>query len=194
MTSSDDSGFKTMTVLVQKLVGINHGIIPEKLGPGDIADLLSEYLTLMIAQVRRHGGVSCRIDGDGITAFWIHDADQRALISACDCARSCLAQVSELSADHFAERSDALHLHVGVSMGEAIPIPFENQGQQNDTPYGSVVEIARSICCRIPKDESGIVVCECAKELLGDHIVMGPLEGIPFKGAQGPINVYRLKS
>ena len=192
--SYDSYGPRTMTVLVLKMGGLDHGSFPETSTPDVIGQCLSGFIASMLAQVKHYGGVCGSIEADRITAFWGLDEGGGDPVKACECALACKGEISELSERWSPEHPDALYLHAGISTGHGIVVPYGDRKEPSYTAYGDTVKMADIFARKNREHDTNIIVSESVAKFIDGRFSVRFLDQIPLKGEIEPVKLFQLES
>ncbi len=164
----------------------------EKMSPDDIASLLTEYFTEMVAIVFEHGGTLDKFIGDEIMALWgapiskDDDAD-RAMRAAIDM----IAVLKELNEKWSAEGRPHVDIGIGINFGEVFAGNIGAEQRMEYTVIGDAVNVASRLCSNAGRGQ--VIVSEPFYNALKNPPEVEALEPIELKGKSRTVPVYRLK-
>ncbi|MDQ3809894.1 MAG: GAF domain-containing protein [Chloroflexota bacterium] len=165
--------------------------LSETMTPDDVATLLSEYFTVMVECVFRHGGTLDKFIGDAVMAQWgapiggADDAD-RALRAALDMMR----ELRGLNAKWRAEGRPALQIGIGLNVGDVFAGNIGSERRLEFTVIGDAVNVASRLCSVAGPGE--VLITPELRDALTD---VPPLSECPpqeLKGKSQPVPVYRV--
>jgi adenylate cyclase len=121
--------------------------LAESMRPDEVARLLSEYFSVMVECVFRHGGTLDKFIGDAIMAQWgapiaIEDAAARAMDAALDMMR----EMKTLNAAWREAGRPELQIGIGLNAGEVFAGNIGSARRLEFTVIGDAVNIASRLC------------------------------------------------
>lgn len=121
--------------------------LAEEMAPDDVARLLSEYFTVMVDVVFRHGGTLDKFIGDAIMAQWgaplgADDDADRAMAAALDM----MSELELLNVKWAAEGRPAVHIGIGLNCGESFAGYVGAERRLEYTVLGDAVNTASRLC------------------------------------------------
>ncbi len=164
----------------------------EKMSPDDIASLLTEYFTEMVAIVFEHGGTLDKFIGDEIMALWgapvskDDDAD-RAMRAAIDM----MSVLKELNETWSAKGRPHVEIGIGINFGEVFAGNIGAEQRMEYTVIGDAVNVASRLCSNALRGQ--VIVSESFYKALKNPPDVEALEPIELKGKSETVPVYRLK-
>ncbi len=164
----------------------------EKMSPDDIASLLTEYFTEMVAIVFEHGGTLDKFIGDEIMALWgapvskDDDAD-RAMRAAIDM----MSVLKELNETWSAEGRPHVEIGIGINFGEVFAGNIGAEQRMEYTVIGDAVNVASRLCSSA--DPGQVIVSESFYDALKNPPAVAAVEPLQLKGKSDPVPVYQLK-
>jgi len=171
---SDIRGFTTMA---------------ETMNPNEVATLLSDYFSVMVEVVFRHGGTLDKFIGDAVMAQWgaplgsADDAD-RAMAAALDM----LAALKELNGQWVAEGRAAMQIGIGLNYGESFAGYIGSERRLEYTVIGDVVNTASRLCARAEGGE--ILLTASMKQALSSPPKLTEKGSLELKGRTKPMPVF----
>jgi len=178
---------RTVAVLFSDIRGFT--ALSEELRPDDVARLLTEYFTVMVEVVFRHGGTLDKFIGDAIMAQWgapiasPDDADH-AMAAALDMLR----QLETLNDKWRGEGRPALQIGVGLNCGESFAGYIGSDRRLEYTVIGDAVNIASRLCSAAGGGE--ILLTDTMREALTAPPAMSERGTMELRGKSQPIPVY----
>jgi adenylate cyclase len=166
--------------------------LSERLGPDEIATLLTEYFTEMVEIVFEHAGTLDKFMGDAIMALWgapiAHEDDaDRAM----HCALDQLAALEKLNAKWKREGRPELGVGIGINFGEVFAGNIGSDRRLEYTVIGDAVNTASRLCSSAGPNE--ILLSDPFYEALKQPPRVELLEPILVKGKSKKVTVYRVK-
>jgi adenylate cyclase len=165
--------------------------LSEHMRPEEVARLLSEYFSVMVDCVFRHGGTLDKFIGDAVMAQW------GAPIGAPDDADRCLAaavdMLQELKILNTRWRSEGrpeLEVGIGLNFGETFAGNIGSEQRLEFTIIGDAVNVAARLCKAARGSE--ILLTETMRRVLTGTRPLVERDPIEAKGVSKPIAVYSL--
>src|SRR6516162_9617694 len=179
---------KQVTVLFCDIV--NSTPLTERLGPEGMRDLVTAFLEVSLAEVRRYGGTAPQFRGDGFMALFgapltHEDHVRRALLAALGIQRA-LREGGE--ATDF-ERSD-LTVRIGIHAGPVVFGPITEKLPMEYTVIGDTANVAARL--EQAAEPGTILVSEAVRLLAEGYARVEPVGPLILKGKAEPIPAYRL--
>ncbi len=177
----------TVAVLFSDIRGFT--ALSESMKPDEVARLLSEYLTVMVEVVFRHGGTLDKFIGDAVMAQWgapigaVDDADR-----AMDAALDMMRELETLNAQWGSEGRPCLQIGIGLSYGESFAGYIGSERRLEYTVIGDVVNIASRLCSEAGGGE--ILVTDALRGVLTEAPSMRERGTMELKGKSHAIPVY----
>lgn len=178
---------RTVAVLFSDIRGFT--ALSEDMRPDDVARLLSEYFTVMVEVVFRHGGTLDKFIGDAIMAQWgapigaADDAD-RALAAALDM----LHELDGLNAKWQADGRPVLQVGIGLNYGESFAGYIGSERRLEYTVIGDAVNIASRLCAAAEGGE--ILLTGEMRDRITVRPSMVERGTMELRGKSQPIPVY----
>ena len=182
---------RTVAVLFSDIRGFT--ALSEGMRPDDIATLLSEYFTVMVDCVFRHGGTLDKFIGDAVLAQWgaplttSEDAD-RALSAALDMMRE-LERLNETWRQHGRPQ---LRIGIGLNFGEVFAGNVGSERRMEFTVLGDTVNIAARLCSAARGGE--ILLTDDLRRALTAPVTLHARPPMDLKGKSQPVPVYSILS
>ena len=132
---------KTVTILFADLVGFTSW--SEKMGPGELAALLTKFFTLSSDAIFSQDGTIDKFIGDAVMAFFGAPIDQpdhaaRAITSALKMREG----VAEWNAERVAAGEPPIQVRIAINTGEAIVGEIGSERRVDYTVLGNAVNVA----------------------------------------------------
>jgi class 3 adenylate cyclase/tetratricopeptide (TPR) repeat protein len=179
---------KQVSVLFCDIVGSTP--LTERLGPEGMRDLVSSFLDLSLAEVRRYGGTAPQFTGDGFMALFgapltQEDHVQRALLAA-------LAIQRALGGPEDAGDSNRLDLPVrmGIHTGPVVFGPVGDRLPMDSTAIGDTANVAARL--QQAAAPATILLSEATYQLAQSYARVEPVGPLVLKGKADPTTAYRL--
>jgi len=179
---------KQVTVLFCDIV--NSTPLTERLGPEGMRDLVSAFLEVSLAEVRRYGGTAPQFRGDGFMALFgapltHEDHVRRALLAALGIQRA-LREGGE--ATDF--EGSVLAVRIGIHAGPVVFGPITEKLPMEYTVIGDTANVAARL--EQAAEPGTILVSEAIRLLAEGYARVEPVGPLIFKGKAEPISAYRL--
>jgi len=178
---------RTVSVLFADMRGFTQ--MSEQMSPGDVVDMLNNYLSIMIERVLDNDGMVNKFAGDNIMAVWNAPQFQQehaklAVKAAWE------AQRAIMDRQHDDPSLPRVQFGIGINTGEAVAGNVGSSGRAEYTVIGDAVNLAARICGATPGDEVWIGA-ETYRQVK-DYVEVEELEPQSFKGKAEPVAVYRV--
>jgi class 3 adenylate cyclase len=154
---------------------------------------LSEYFSVMVEIVFRHGGTLDKFIGDAVMAQWgapigaDDDADR-----AMDAALDMLRELETLNERWASEGRPRLQIGIGLSYGESFAGYIGSERRLEYTVIGDVVNIASRLCSEAGGGE--ILMTDAMRQALSDAPHMRERGTMELKGKRETLAVYSVGS
>ena len=163
--------------------------LSETMKPDEVARLLSEYFTVMVEIVFRHGGTLDKFIGDAVMAQWgapigAGDDADRAMDAALDMMR----ELEVLNEQWVNEGRPRLQIGIGLSFGESFAGYIGSERRLEYTVIGDVVNIASRLCSEAGGGE--ILVTDAMRAALTEAPSMHARGTMDLKGKSQATPVY----
>jgi adenylate cyclase len=181
----------TVAVLFSDIRGFT--ALSETMKPDEVARLLSEYFTVMVEIVFRHGGTLDKFIGDSVMAQWgapisaADDADR-----AMDAALDMMRELETLNGQWASEGRPRLQIGIGLSFGESFAGYIGSERRLEYTVIGDVVNIASRLCSEAGGGE--ILVTDAMRCMLSEAPPMRERGTMELKGKSQAIPVYSVST
>jgi adenylate cyclase len=167
----------------------------EKHDPGQVVEVLREYLTGMVETVFRQEGTLDKFIGDAVMAIFgapVTQADHA--LRACRAALEMQVELRRLHAKWKAEGKDVFNMGIGINTGEVIVGNLGSEQRFEYTVIGDPVNLAarlESLNKEYPQ-ASGIIISESTYLLVQEQVTARRLGEVTVKGKLKPVEVYEL--
>lgn len=180
---------RTVAVLFGDIRGFT--ALAEEMRPADLARILSDYFTVMVEIVFRHGGTLDKFIGDAVMAQWgapittSSDADR-----ALDAAREMIRGLAELNARWRAEAGvhPQLEMGIGLNYGESFAGYVGAEHRLEYTVLGDAVNTANRLCAEAGAGE--ILITGELRAALAAPAEMVERGSMELRGKSQPTAVY----
>ena len=175
---------RQLTVMFCDLVGST--ALSRRLDPEDLREVIGAYHRAVAETIGRFGGYVAKYMGDGVLAYFgypqAHEHDAERAV------RAALALVGEIGRLESAER---LKLRVGIATGLAVVGDLIGSGAaQERGVVGETPNLAARLQSMAP--ESGVLIDEVTRRLLGDLFDYRKLGAVEMKGFDGAVPVFEV--
>jgi class 3 adenylate cyclase/tetratricopeptide (TPR) repeat protein len=189
LTAPEGAGFlqerKVVSALFCDLVGFTSRA--ETMDPEDVHGLLRTYYASVRSEFERFGGTVAKFIGDAVFVLYgvprTHEDDPERAV------RAALSGLDAVAALNTARTDLDLHVHIGVTTGEALitfgPQPDESGG----LAWGDILNTASRLEAAAPPDT--ILVDDATYRATRHVIEYGLAEPIHAKGKAEPVAVWR---
>jgi class 3 adenylate cyclase/tetratricopeptide (TPR) repeat protein len=189
LTASGGAGFeqerKVVSALFCDLVGFTSRA--EDMDPEDVHRLLRTYYASVRGEFERLGGTVAKFIGDAVFVLYgaprAHEDDPERAVRA---ALAALDAVAELNA---ADPDLDLHVHIGVTTGEALITPGAAPDESGGLAWGDTLNTAARLEAAAPADT--ILVDDATYRATRHVIEYGPAGSIHAKGKAEPVAVWQ---
>ncbi len=167
--------------------------LSESLQPEQVVEMLNEYMTQMVAVIRRHGGIVDKYVGDAIMAIWgvpldNPDANFQA-ISACLEMRTELAKLNE---SRIARGQPALRIGMGLNCGQVIAGNIGSDEKMEYTVIGDSVNLASRIESMTKEFGTDLLIAKSVRASVQDRFIFEACEGVKVKGKSDSIETFKV--
>jgi len=182
---------RTITAFFSDVQGFTS--ISEKLTPGELVELLNEFLTEMTDVVLEHEGTVDKFEGDAIIAFFgaPNYLENQAEV-ACMACIDMQARLEKMRARWREEGQPELHMRIGLCTGPAVVGNMGSKSRMDYTMMGDTVNTAARL--EGVNKIYGIytLVSDSTRHAAGDSIVTREIDAINVIGKAVPITVYEI--
>lgn len=182
---------KELTALFSDIRGFT--TISEGLSPGELVNLLNEYLSEMTEIVFRNWGTLDKYIGDAIMAFWgspypQEDHPERA----CRAALQMLESLKKLQTKWQAEGRAEINIGVGINSGPMIVGNMGSKTRVNFTIMGDNVNLASRLEGINKQFHTRLIISETTYRAVREKMIARELDLIRVKGKMRPVKIYEL--
>ncbi len=165
----------------------------EQMDPAHVVDLLNEYLTRMVAIIRKYGGVVDKYVGDAIMAVWgvplEKQDDTYKAVAACLAMR---LQLSKLNESRIARKEIPLMIGMGLNRGEVIAGNIGSVEKMEYTVIGDTVNVASRIESMTKRFGTDLLVSETVVTAVLNQFWFEKCGNVMVKGKSSAIGMYRV--
>lgn len=167
--------------------------ISERLTPGELVELLNEFLTEMTDIILRHEGTVDKFEGDAIIAFFgaPNDLENQAEVACMSCI-DMQKRLHELRVKWHAEKKPELKMRIGLCTGSAVVGNMGSKSRMDYTMMGDTVNTAARL--EGVNKIYGIytLISETTYKAAGDWIMAREIDWINVVGKNEPVKIYQL--
>ncbi|HEU4995171.1 MAG TPA: adenylate/guanylate cyclase domain-containing protein [Gemmatimonadaceae bacterium] len=165
--------------------------LAETMRPDDMASLLTDYFTEMVACVFRHDGTLDKFIGDAVMAQWgapIATADDpdKAMAAAIDM----MNELDKLNAEWKRDGRPTLEIGIGINQGEAFAGNIGSEKRLEFTVIGDTVNTASRLCSAAGPGE--ILISEEMKKALSKKPKLKEMPPMELKNKTQPVKVFKV--
>ncbi len=182
---------KTITVLMSDLRGFT--ALSESRDPGEMVDLLNQYLEKMSIIIQKYDGIIDEIIGDALLVVFgapeNHNNDPERAIA---CAIEMQNKLGDLNIEIEKQGYPSLEMGIGINTGSVI---VGNIGSDLRMKYG-IVGAAVNTAARIESNSIGgqILIGEATHKLVENKITADLPQNVMMKGMSQPLVFFSVKS
>jgi adenylate cyclase len=178
---------RTVTVLFADIRGFTE--ICEQMAPGDVVNMLNNYLSIIIERLIANEGMINKFAGDNVMAVWnAPQYQQHHARLAVKAAWEVQQAILELQRNDPSLRR--VQFGIGINTGGALVGNVGSSGRAEYTVIGDAVNLASRICSAAPGGE--VWIGSETYNQIADYVTIEELEPQSYKGKAEMISVYRL--
>lgn len=179
---------KEITVLFTDLRGFTG--LSENRAPGEVLDILNEYLTRMTAVIDRHGGVVDKYIGDAIMALFGAPLElQNHATRAVACAQEMVEELNHCNAAFRARGWPELAMGIGIHTGKVVVGNMGSKDRLNYTAIGDGVNLASRLESATKEFGVPVIVSEATMQQ-APAFEYRELDVIQVKGKQNAVRIF----
>lgn len=166
--------------------------ISERLKPGELVELLNEFLTEMTDIILDYQGTVDKFEGDAIIAFFgaPNEMYSQAHI-ACQASLRMQARLAELREKWQWHNKPALRMRIGMATGPAVVGNMGSKNRMDYTMMGDTVNTAARLEGVNKLYGTYILVSDTTYQDVGEEIVCREVDRLHVVGKQRPVSVYQ---
>jgi adenylate cyclase len=178
---------RTVTVLFADIRGFTE--ICEQTAPGDVVNMLNNYLSIIIERLVANGGMINKFAGDNVMAVWnAPQYQQEHAKLAVKAAWEVQQAILELQRN--APSLRRVQFGIGINTGGALVGNVGSAGRAEYTVIGDAVNLASRICSAAPGGE--VWIGSETYNMVSDYVAVEELEPQSYKGKAEAVSVYRV--
>ena len=167
--------------------------LSEALGARGTVNMLNSYFAEMVDVIFRHKGILDKYIGDAIMAlfgapFQAEDDADRAVLSA----QGMLIELEKLNGRRAEEGLMAIHIGVGIAMGQVIVGNIGSPKRMEYTAIGDSVNLASRLEGATKYYGAGILVSESLVRNLKKPVLMRETDQLRVKGKNEPVTIFEV--
>ena len=167
--------------------------ISEGMSPGELVDLLNEYLSEMTEVIFRSWGTLDKYIGDAIMAFWGAPYPQPDHAErSCHAALEMLDTLAILQKKWGEEGRPRMNIGIGIHTGPMLVGNMGSRRRFNFTIMGDNVNLASRLEGLNKTFGTRLIVSETTHQIVSDQVVSRELDLIRVKGKKQPVKIYEL--
>lgn len=167
--------------------------LSESMQPEQVVEMLNEYMTIMVAIIRKHSGIVDKYVGDAIMALWGVPLDNP---SACAQAVSaCLEMRQELHAlneRRIARQQPPLKIGMGLNCGEVIAGNIGSEEKMEYTVIGDSVNLASRIESMTKEFGTDLLIADTVRDKVAQTFIFEKCESVHVKGKSKAIETFKV--
>jgi adenylate cyclase len=165
----------------------------ETMKPEEVLDMLNEYMTKMVAVIRKHGGIVDKYVGDAIMAVWgvpltKPNSEENAL-KACLEMRQELSTLNEI---RISRNQPTLRIGMGLNMGEVIAGNVGSNEKMEYTILGDSVNLASRIESKTKEFGVDLLVSKALQEKLSEKFIFESCGSTKVKGKANEVELFKV--
>lgn len=163
----------------------------ESLRPGEVVEILNEYLSLTTRSIFDNGGTLDKFVGDATMAVFNAPFDLDDYIFRAVCTAWDMKAGADAIAHQFEKRfGKSVAFGIGINCGEAVVGNIGCDFRMDYTAIGDTVNTAARLESNAERGQ--ILISEQVYEAVKDRVEVTPIGQIPLKGKSNGVYVYQL--
>lgn len=155
--------------------------------------VLQRWFTTMTRIIERFGGVVDKFVGDAVMAlFGLPTARGDDCARALACAAEMQRAMLELNHENHAQGLPRIYAGIAVNTGSVVAGSFGSAPHSEYTVIGDVVNLASRMESFALRGQ--VLISEASRAAASEHIAVGPVNEVRFKGIPHPARLYELQS
>ncbi len=165
----------------------------EKYDPEIVMEALNQYLSLVTAIVRSHGGVVDKFVGDSVVAYWgAPSRGENDEISAVRAAVDVRVSLVALNRERIRKQSFPLSVGIGLHCGAAIFGPVGAIDRVDYTVIGGAINIASRLQSLTKAHDFDILVSDNLYQLTTASAFVEEIGPVKIRGIEQMISIHKL--
>lgn len=168
----------------------------ESMQPEEVVVMLNEYMTRMVAIIRKHGGIVDKYVGDAIMALWGVPRPGEGGDDTYRAVRACLemrADLYELNQLRLSRGQNELKIGMGLNCGPVIAGNIGSEEKMEYTVIGDSVNTASRMESMTKEYGTDLLVPKAIYEKVKDRFVFEKSKSAKVKGKTEALEVYQVK-
>jgi adenylate cyclase len=165
--------------------------VAQRMDPFQMAKLLSDYFSEMVACVVRHGGTLDEFMGDALMARWGNPSRRRDDVDrALDAARDMLDTLDALNTRWTRQGRPTVQAGIGLNYGDAFAATAAAGRRLDHIVIGDTADTASRLCAVAAPGE--ILITENVRRALASPPPTAPVPPLLLRGKMHRVPVYRI--
>jgi adenylate cyclase len=163
--------------------------------PEQMIAVLGEYLTAMVDDIHKFGGMLDKFAGDRVTAVFgapFPNADHAE--KACRTALQVIRTLDKHNEIRAREDLDPIVIQIEINTGETMFLKLETKHLLDYTVIGDAVNLGARLegVNKVYETAKNIIISEFTRKALGDNFVCRELDLIRVMGREQPVAIFEL--
>jgi adenylate cyclase len=177
-----------LTVLFADVRGFT--TFAETMPPGELAQLMNDYLSAITDVIRAQRGTLDKYIGDAVVAFWGAPlADPQHARHAVAAGLAMQAELQRVNQDFAVRGWPALQIGIGINTGSMIVGDMGSRHRRAYTVLGDAVNLASRLQGLSTHYRAGVIIGEATRQALGDWPCR-PLGEVTVRGRKAPVAIH----
>ena len=188
---SDQNKQSLVAVLFTDINGFTQ--MTEKMEPGEVVKLISEYQSKMVAAIFSSGGTVDKFIGDAVMAtFGTPTSRGNDAQNAFDCARKMQIAMSQWSKERSEANLPVISHRIGIHFGPCIIGNIGGEQRVEFTVLGDTVNVANRLCDACKNYDAEILLSEDLANRLSEEIKSDIIDNFEIRGRKEKMKVHKL--
>ena len=188
---SDQNKQSLVAVLFTDINGFTE--MTEKMEPGEVVKLISEYQSKMVAAIFSSGGTVDKFIGDAVMAtFGTPTSRGNDAQNAFDCARKMQIAMSQWSKERSEANLPVISHRIGIHFGPCIIGNIGGEQRVEFTVLGDTVNVANRLCDACKNYGAEILLSEDLANRLSEEIRSEIIDNFEIRGRKEKMKVHKL--
>ncbi|WP_313953066.1 adenylate/guanylate cyclase domain-containing protein [Accumulibacter sp.] len=162
----------------------------ETMPPGELAQLMNEYLSAMTDVIRAHRGTLDKYIGDAVVAFWGAPlADAQHARHAVEAGLAMQAALHGVNQGFAARGWPGLRIGIGINTGTMVVGDMGSRHRRAYTVLGDAVNLASRLQGLSAHYGAGVIVGDATRQALGDWPCR-QLDVVTVRGRAAPVAIH----